>query len=57
VAFDIGLLREIQIAAIGLRFTGKCGLQVFFGAGSFQIAHGDYLVAVGWRVCAGRLGG
>jgi glyoxylase I family protein len=36
VAFDVGLVREIQVAAVGLRFAGKCGLQVAFGLGSLE---------------------
>ena len=39
VAFDVGLLREIQIAAVRLRFAGECGFQIFLGPGAFQIAH------------------
>ena len=33
MAFDIGLLREIQIAAIGLAFAGKGFFQIFPGLG------------------------
>ena len=36
VALDIGLLREIQITTIGLRFAGECGLEIAFGFGAFQ---------------------
>ncbi len=31
VALDIGLLGEIQVAAIGLAFAGKRGLQILHG--------------------------
>ncbi len=31
VAFDVGLLREIEIAAVRLAFTGKGGFEVFNG--------------------------
>src|SRR3546814_1289334 len=36
VAFDIGLLREVQITAIGLRLASEGGLQVIFGLGAFE---------------------
>src|SRR3546814_18013903 len=36
VAFDIGLLREVQITAIGLRLASEGGLQVVFGLGAFE---------------------
>ena len=42
VAFDIRLGREIQIAAIGLRFAGKCVLQILFGLGPREF-HDSYL--------------
>ena len=31
VTFNVGFLGEIQIAAVGLRFTGKGCLEVIFG--------------------------
>ena len=31
VAFDIGLLREIEIAAVGLAFAGERVLQILLG--------------------------
>jgi hypothetical protein len=31
VALNVGLLGEIQIAAVGLAFAGKRGLQIFLG--------------------------
>ena len=33
VAFDVGLLREIEIAAVGLAFAGERGLQILRGLG------------------------
>jgi hypothetical protein len=30
-AFDVGLLREIELAAVGLAFAGECVFQVLFG--------------------------
>jgi xanthine dehydrogenase molybdopterin-binding subunit B len=36
VAFDVGFLGEIQITAIRLRLTRKCGLQIFFGFRTFH---------------------
>src|SRR5665213_1367548 len=38
-AFDIGLLREIEIAAIGLAFAGKSLFQILFGLGSLERWH------------------
>src|SRR5271154_1228844 len=35
-AFDVGLLREIEIAAIRLAFAGERVLQILFGLGAFQ---------------------
>ena len=31
VAFDVGLLSEVEVTAVGLAFTGERGLQVTFG--------------------------
>ena len=39
VAFDVGLLREIQIAAVGLQFAGERGLQIVFGFASLERRH------------------
>src|SRR5579883_840261 len=39
VAFDIGLLREIEIAAIGLALAGEGGLQVLHGLRVLQRRH------------------
>jgi hypothetical protein len=36
IAFDIRLLGEIQVAAIGLTFAGERRLQVLFGARTLQ---------------------
>ena len=40
VALDVGLLREIEIAAVGLALAGERCLQVVFGLGSFELGHG-----------------
>src|SRR5476649_1522076 len=39
VAFDIGLLGEIEIAAVGLALAGKGRLQIAFSLRSFEIRH------------------
>ena len=39
VALDVGLLREVEIAAVGLQFAGEGGLQVVFGLRPFQVGH------------------
>lgn len=36
VAFDVGLLREIQIASVGLRLARERGLQVVFRLAAFE---------------------
>ena len=36
---DVGLRREIQLTAIGLRFTCKSGFQILFGLASFERGH------------------
>ncbi len=36
VALDVGLLGEIEIAAVGLGFPGERGFQVFFGLAAFE---------------------
>jgi NAD/NADP transhydrogenase alpha subunit len=33
VALDIGLVREVEVAAVGLRFAGEGGFQATFGLG------------------------
>jgi hypothetical protein len=43
LAFDVGLVCEVQITAVGLRFAGEGVLQVLFGLRSFQ-AHDILLV-------------
>ena len=43
IAFDIGLLREIEIAAVGLAFAGEGVFQIFPGLGVFQGGHGRLL--------------
>ena len=37
IAFHVGLLREIQVAAIRLRFTGERVLQVAVGLAAFEL--------------------
>ena len=37
VAFDVGLLREIEIAAVGLAFAGEGVLQIFHGLACFSV--------------------
>ena len=41
--FDVGLVRKIQITAVGLRFARKGGFQVFFRFGAFECCHGNLL--------------
>ena len=36
VAFDVRFLCEIQVAAVGLRFTCECFFKVVFGFAAFQ---------------------
>ena len=40
VAFDVGLLGEIEIAAVGLALAGERGLQIVFGLASLERRHG-----------------
>jgi hypothetical protein len=68
VAFDVGLVCEIQVAAVGLALAGERGLQVLFGLGAFEglplppmlmfdrITHIDAGGAHGWAVHRGRAG-
>ena len=37
VALDVRLLGEIKVTAIGLRFAGKCRLQIAFGLAALQV--------------------
>src|SRR5580698_1197223 len=39
VAFDVGLLCEIEVAAVGLALAGKRRLQIVFGLGSLEVRH------------------
>ena len=39
VALDVGNLREVQVAAVGLRLAGEGGLQVAVGLGAVQFGH------------------
>ena len=43
LAFDVGLVRKIQITAVGLRFARKGGFQVVFRLGAFKCCHGNLL--------------
>jgi hypothetical protein len=43
LTFDVSFVCEIQITAVGLRFAGKCGFQVFFRFGAFESSHGNLL--------------
>jgi hypothetical protein len=43
LAFNVGLVREIQVAAIGLRFACEGGFQVVFRPGAFECCHGNLL--------------
>src|SRR6185437_12277045 len=45
VAFDVGLLREVEIAPVGLALAGEGVLQILRGLGSFKCGHGGLLVA------------
>jgi hypothetical protein len=46
VALDVGLLGEIQVAAVGLALAGESGLQVVFGLGSLEVRHGSTPFAI-----------
>jgi hypothetical protein len=48
VAFHVGVLGEVQVTAVRLRFTGKCILQVGVGLGALEIGHGLFLLR--WRM-------
>jgi hypothetical protein len=39
VALDVGLLSEIEITAIRLRFAGEGGFQIFFGLAALEHSH------------------
>src|SRR5690606_34025011 len=41
-ALDVGLLREIEVAAVGLALTGERGLQILFGLRALEL-HGIVL--------------
>ena len=36
VAFDVGLLREVEVAAVRLRFAGEGVLEILMGFGSIE---------------------
>src|SRR5208283_4019376 len=40
-AFHVGLLGEIQVAAVGLRFAGKRRFQILVSLGAFQFGHSN----------------
>ena len=39
VALDVGLLGEVQVAAVGLALAGERLLQVVVGLGALQVSH------------------
>src|SRR5690606_24286170 len=39
VTFDVGDLREVEVAAVGLGFASEGGLQVFLGLAAFEVCH------------------
>jgi hypothetical protein len=41
LAFDVRLVREIEVAAVGLRFAGERGLQVVVGLRAFEGFHAE----------------
>ena len=45
LALDVGLVREIEVAAIRLRLAGESGFQVVVGLGAFE---GFHVRASGW---------
>jgi hypothetical protein len=56
MALDVGLVCEIQVAAIGLAFAGKRSLQVAFGLGSLELhvwitrVPGKWQSITAWRI-------
>jgi hypothetical protein len=40
LAVHVGLVCEVQVAAVRLRFAGESGLQVLFGLGALESCHG-----------------
>ncbi len=40
VALDVGLLGELQVAAVGLALAGERLLQVLVGLGAVEVSHG-----------------
>ena len=45
-AFDVGLLREIEVTPIGLALTGKSVLQILCGLAALQGRHLSLLLVV-----------
>jgi hypothetical protein len=43
MAFDVGLLCELEVAAIGLAFAGESLFQIFPGLGVLESGHGPSL--------------
>ena len=41
VTFHVGLLREVEVAAVGLALARERGLQVLVGLGSVELGHVD----------------
>jgi hypothetical protein len=40
IAFDVGLLREVEIATVRLAFAGKGVFQILLGLRAFELRHG-----------------
>ena len=55
VALDVGLLGEVQVAAVGLALAGERFLQVLVGLGAFE-AHADVFLVCATDIIARRPG-
>ena len=49
IALDVGLLGEVEIAAVRLRFAGERVFQVLVGLGPFECCHS--FISLEWRYC------
>ena len=47
VSLDVGFLREVQVAAVGLALAGERRFQVLVGLGSIELGHVD-MAPLGW---------
>jgi hypothetical protein len=56
LAFDVSLVREIQVAAVGLRLASKGVFQALLRLGAFQLGHGFLLTQVNEEVAPKKLG-